>query len=168
MACAVTGTRDCGRFADLRFELLGVCVGTTTIVIDYRNQRGGLASEGLVFEGLSFIEGHGTYLEGAPYHGSGAAGSPHLTRAGSRYRRSIAVADDFCHNVNSDRVASVAVKHRRRRRSEPLLAAAALREFERRCPARARVCMCPRASAGAQVRFYLEGFHAQMLSVRRA
>ena len=61
------------QIADLRFELLGVYVGTNTIVINYRNQRGGLASEVLVFEGLSFIEGHGTYLEGAPYHGSGAA-----------------------------------------------------------------------------------------------
>ena len=34
------------QIADLRFELLGDYVGTTTIVIDYRNQRGGLASEG--------------------------------------------------------------------------------------------------------------------------
>src|SRR5476649_1022797 len=33
------------RIPDLRFELLGIYVGQTTLVINYRNQSGGLVNE---------------------------------------------------------------------------------------------------------------------------
>ena len=56
------------RIPDLRFELLGVYAGVHTLVINYRNQRGGLASEVLTFDGELVAEGHGTYLEAEPYH----------------------------------------------------------------------------------------------------
>jgi hypothetical protein len=47
---------------DLRFELVGTYVGVDTLVINYRNQRGGLVSEVLVFDGHLVTQGHGTYL----------------------------------------------------------------------------------------------------------
>jgi ketosteroid isomerase-like protein len=56
------------RIPDLRFELLGVYVGVDTLVINYRNQKGGLANEVLTFEGPVVVQGHGTYLEPEPYH----------------------------------------------------------------------------------------------------
>ena len=37
------------RVPDLRFELLGVYVGVDTLVLNYRNQAGGLVSEVLTF-----------------------------------------------------------------------------------------------------------------------
>ncbi|MCV7246672.1 nuclear transport factor 2 family protein [Mycobacterium koreense] len=48
---------------DLRFTIEGVYDGIDTLVILYRNQKGGLVSEILRFspDGL-VIEGHGTYL----------------------------------------------------------------------------------------------------------
>lgn len=61
------------RAPDLHFEVLGVYVGISTVVINYRNQRGGLANEVLTFEGSLICEGHGTYLEDAPYHRVGKA-----------------------------------------------------------------------------------------------
>lgn len=57
-----------GRVRDLRFEVLGVYVGVHTIVVHYRNQRGGLANEVLTFRDGLVVEGHGTYVEAAPYH----------------------------------------------------------------------------------------------------
>jgi ketosteroid isomerase-like protein len=51
------------RIPDLRFELLGVYVGQTTLVINYRNQSGGLVNEVLTFDGDLVAAGHGTYLE---------------------------------------------------------------------------------------------------------
>jgi hypothetical protein len=47
---------------DLHFEVLGVYVGIATLVINYRNQAGGLVSEVLSFDGGLVTEGHGTYL----------------------------------------------------------------------------------------------------------
>jgi ketosteroid isomerase-like protein len=38
------------RIPDLRFDLVGVYVGVDTIVINYRNQNGGLVSEVLRFD----------------------------------------------------------------------------------------------------------------------
>ncbi len=51
---------------DLRFEVLAVYAGVSTLVINYRNQAGGLVSEVLTFEGSLVKEGHGTYLAQAP------------------------------------------------------------------------------------------------------
>jgi hypothetical protein len=47
---------------DLHFEVLAVYVGISTLVINYRNQAGGVVSEVLTFEGSLVKEGHGTYL----------------------------------------------------------------------------------------------------------
>jgi len=52
------------RFPDLRFEVLGVYAGVHTLVINYRNQNGGLVNEVLVFDGDRVVTGHGTYLSG--------------------------------------------------------------------------------------------------------
>jgi hypothetical protein len=51
---------------DLRFEVLALYVGISTLVINYRNQAGGLVSEVLTFDGALVREGHGTYLAQAP------------------------------------------------------------------------------------------------------
>ena len=51
---------------DLHFELVGLYVGISTLVINYRNQAGGLVSEVLTFDGALVSEGHGTYLAQAP------------------------------------------------------------------------------------------------------
>ncbi|HYB26169.1 MAG TPA: nuclear transport factor 2 family protein [Solirubrobacteraceae bacterium] len=50
------------RIPDLRFDLVGIYVGVDTIVINYRNQNGGLVSEVLRFDGPLVVQGHGTYL----------------------------------------------------------------------------------------------------------
>jgi hypothetical protein len=50
------------RIPDLRFELLGVYVGVGVVVINYKNQKGGLVNEVLVFDGGLVKEGFGTYL----------------------------------------------------------------------------------------------------------
>jgi hypothetical protein len=50
------------RIPDLRFEVVAYYVGVDTLVVNYRNQRGGLVCEVLTFvDGLVSI-GHGTYL----------------------------------------------------------------------------------------------------------
>jgi ketosteroid isomerase-like protein len=54
------------RIPDLRFEVLAVYVGVSTLVINYRNQAGGVVSEVLTFDGPLVREGHGTYLADAP------------------------------------------------------------------------------------------------------
>jgi len=51
---------------DLRFEVLGVYAGINTVVINYRNQAGGVVCEVLTFEGTMVRQGHGTYLARAP------------------------------------------------------------------------------------------------------
>lgn len=50
------------RVPDLHFEVLGVYVGISTVVINYRNQKGGLVNEVLTFDGPLVTQGHGTYL----------------------------------------------------------------------------------------------------------
>jgi hypothetical protein len=47
----------------LRFELVDVYVGVHTVVINYRNQRGGLFNEVLIFDGSLVVQGHGTYQD---------------------------------------------------------------------------------------------------------
>jgi hypothetical protein len=47
---------------DLRFELIGVYGGESTLVINYRNHRGQLVNEVLTFDGAKVRDGHGTYL----------------------------------------------------------------------------------------------------------
>src|SRR5215472_8286930 len=51
---------------DLHFEVLALYVGVSTLVINYRNQAGGVVSEVLTFEGSLVKEGHGTYGAEAP------------------------------------------------------------------------------------------------------
>jgi hypothetical protein len=57
-------TRGIELIPDLHFEVVGCYVGTTTLVINYRNQKGGLVNEVLTFEGGLVVSGHGTYLSG--------------------------------------------------------------------------------------------------------
>jgi hypothetical protein len=47
---------------DLHFDLVGVYRGESVLVLDYRNERGGLVNEVLTFDGDLVREGHGTYL----------------------------------------------------------------------------------------------------------
>jgi ketosteroid isomerase-like protein len=47
---------------DLHFEVVGVYLGLSTLVINYRNQKGGLVNEVLIFDGSLVVSGHGTYL----------------------------------------------------------------------------------------------------------
>jgi hypothetical protein len=47
---------------DLHFEVLALYVGIGTLVINYRNESGGVVSEVLTFDGPLVREGHGTYL----------------------------------------------------------------------------------------------------------
>ncbi|WP_020664067.1 YybH family protein [Amycolatopsis benzoatilytica] len=54
------------RIPDLRFEVLGVYVGLSSLVINYRNQKGGLVNEVLIFDGPLVVEGYGTYLGDDP------------------------------------------------------------------------------------------------------
>jgi ketosteroid isomerase-like protein len=49
-------------FPDLHFELIGVYQGESLLVINYRNERGGLVNEVLMFDGDLVREGHGTYM----------------------------------------------------------------------------------------------------------
>jgi hypothetical protein len=55
-------TEGLRRTPDLHFEVLAFYVGIHVLVINYRNQRGGLVSEVLRFDGPLVAEGHGTYL----------------------------------------------------------------------------------------------------------
>jgi hypothetical protein len=48
---------------DLHFEVVGVYRGESLLVVNYRNERGGLVNEVLMFDGDLVREGHGTYLE---------------------------------------------------------------------------------------------------------
>jgi hypothetical protein len=47
---------------DLHFDVIGVYRGESVLVINYRNERGGLVNEVLVFDGDLVREGHGTYV----------------------------------------------------------------------------------------------------------
>jgi len=68
--CWTEGLR---RIPDLHFELVGVYAGVEAIVINYRNQKGGLVNEVMRFDGDLVIEGHGTYL-GTDDNPAGASG----------------------------------------------------------------------------------------------
>jgi hypothetical protein len=57
-------TTALGLIPDLHFEVVGSYVGVETLVINYRNQKGNLVSEVLVFDGPRVVQGHGTYLAG--------------------------------------------------------------------------------------------------------
>jgi hypothetical protein len=50
------------RIPDLRFEIESLYLGVHTLVINFRNQGGGLVNEVLIFDGPLVAEGHGTYL----------------------------------------------------------------------------------------------------------
>ena len=72
------------RVPDLRFELIGVYSGISAIIINHRNQIGGLVNEVLIFDAGLVREGHGNYLgaglnpagiSGAGISGAGGAGS---------------------------------------------------------------------------------------------
>lgn len=54
-------TEGLRRLPDLHFEVLATYVGVDTVVINYRNQRGSLVNEVLVFDGPLIVAGHGTY-----------------------------------------------------------------------------------------------------------
>jgi hypothetical protein len=47
---------------DLHFDIVGVYAGVSVLVINYRNQNGGLVNEVLEFDGALVRRGHGTYL----------------------------------------------------------------------------------------------------------
>jgi hypothetical protein len=51
------------RMPDLHFEVVASYIGVDALVINYRNQRGDLVSEVLVFDGPLVTSGHGTYLD---------------------------------------------------------------------------------------------------------
>ncbi|MCF6385855.1 nuclear transport factor 2 family protein [Mycobacterium sp. MBM] len=55
-------TTALAQLPDLHFEVLGVYRGVSSLVINYRNQAGGLVNEVLLFDGELVREGHGTYL----------------------------------------------------------------------------------------------------------
>jgi hypothetical protein len=59
-------TQGLRRIPDLQFTVLGVYIGVDTLVINYRNQKGGLVNEVLIFEGPLVREGHGTYAGNDP------------------------------------------------------------------------------------------------------
>jgi hypothetical protein len=67
-------TEGVRRLPGLRFEVIGFYVGVATLVINYRNQDGGLVCEVLSFDGSLVREGHGTYLtsSGVPLQDGGA------------------------------------------------------------------------------------------------
>ena len=48
---------------DLHFEVVDVYRGESLLVINYRNERGGLVNEVLIFDGDLVREGHGAYRE---------------------------------------------------------------------------------------------------------
>jgi hypothetical protein len=59
---------------DLRFEVVSVFVGVSTLVITYRRQSGDLASEVLEVEDGLVVRGHGTYLVGGDAAKTGSTG----------------------------------------------------------------------------------------------
>jgi len=56
-------TEGLRRIPDLRFEVVDVYAGIDVLVINYRNQKGGLVNEVLRFTDGRVSEGHGTYLD---------------------------------------------------------------------------------------------------------
>jgi RimJ/RimL family protein N-acetyltransferase/ketosteroid isomerase-like protein len=68
---------------DLRFEVLGTYAGVDTLVVNYRNQRGGLVNEVLTFADGLVVHGRGTYLAAAAAD-VGAMDGPDLELIGER------------------------------------------------------------------------------------
>jgi ketosteroid isomerase-like protein len=50
------------RIPDLSHEVVGTYAGVDTVVINFRNQAGGLVNEVLTFDDELVVRGHGTYL----------------------------------------------------------------------------------------------------------
>jgi ketosteroid isomerase-like protein len=48
---------------DLHFEIVDVFTGVDTVVINYRNQSGGLVNEVMTFKDGLVVRGEGTYLQ---------------------------------------------------------------------------------------------------------
>jgi ketosteroid isomerase-like protein len=48
---------------DLHFEIVDVFTGVDTVVINYRNQNGGLVNEVMTFKDGLVVRGEGTYLQ---------------------------------------------------------------------------------------------------------
>lgn len=57
-------TEGLRRIPDLHFTVERVFAGVSVLVISYRNQRGNVVDEVLVFTDGLVVEGHGTYLAG--------------------------------------------------------------------------------------------------------
>ena len=55
-------TAALARVPDLRFEIVGVYAGIDIVMINYRNQAGGMVSEVLTFADGLVVAGHGSYL----------------------------------------------------------------------------------------------------------
>lgn len=57
-------TTALAQLPDLHFVVIGVYRGESTLVINYRNHRGQLVNEVLMFDGDGLVrEGHGAYLD---------------------------------------------------------------------------------------------------------
>jgi ketosteroid isomerase-like protein len=63
------------RIPDLHFTVLDVYAGVSSLVISYRNQKGGRVSEVLIFEGPLVVQGHGTYLGADPNPAGAVSGA---------------------------------------------------------------------------------------------
>ncbi|GAB6900598.1 nuclear transport factor 2 family protein [Kineosporia succinea] len=72
-------TRGLQLIPDLRFEIVGVYAGVEAIVVQYRNQKGGLVCEVLIFRDGLVAEGHGTYLDAAIDGNLAGAGKAGIT-----------------------------------------------------------------------------------------
>ena len=59
-------TEGLNRSPDLHFDLVGSYVGVDTVVINYRNQRGHLINEVLMFDGPLVSRGSVAHLDPAP------------------------------------------------------------------------------------------------------
>ena len=67
-------TRGLELIPDLHFTVVATFVGVSSVVIQYRNQRGNLASEVLIFDGDLVRAGHGTYPTDATSNPAGLTG----------------------------------------------------------------------------------------------
>lgn len=55
-------TRALEKMPNLKFEVVAVYTGVSTIVITYRNHLGNTVNEVLIFSDELVVKGHGTYL----------------------------------------------------------------------------------------------------------
>jgi ketosteroid isomerase-like protein len=63
------------RIPDLHFDVIATYVGVDTLVINYRNQKGGLVNEVLELDGHLVVRGNATYLDD-PSHSGDASSDP--------------------------------------------------------------------------------------------